>query len=72
MTQPHEWIEASKETPAQWAKGVLYRGSGEGRHKVKLEDGRELFAWWKDGGWSVERLKPHLKVAYWKRPVIIA
>ncbi len=64
------WITASEQTPAQWGKENHW-GNGEGRHKVKLVDGREIFTWWKDGQWSVERLKPHLKVELWERPVII-
>lgn len=73
MTSPEpQWVDASKETPAQWAKGYAYRNGGEARHRVKLVDGREIFTWWKDGQWSVERLKPHLKVAYWERPIYIA
>lgn len=67
----HKWITASKETPDQWAKGCSYK-QAEGRHKVRLVDGREIYSWWKDGQWSVERLKPHLKVAEWERPVYFA
>lgn len=66
-----DWIDATKETPTQWAAGH-WRGKGEGRHKVKLQDGREINSWWKDDQWSVERLKPNLKVAFWERPVIRA
>lgn len=66
----HIWITASEQTPTQWAKEAHW-GNGEGRHKVKLADGREIYAWWKDGQWSVERLMPHLKVELWERPVII-
>jgi hypothetical protein len=64
------WIDAGKQTPAQWAKENHW-GNGEGRHRVKLQDEREIYSWWQNGQWSVERLMPHLKVAYWKRPVII-
>jgi hypothetical protein len=63
----HKWITASEQTPDQWAKER--RRSGEGRHKVKLVDGREIFTWWQNGQWSVERLKPNLKVELWERPV---
>jgi hypothetical protein len=66
-----EWIDVSKQTPPGWAK-EWHWGNGEGRHRVRLQDGREIYTWWKDNQWSVERLKPHLKVAYWKRPVLIA
>lgn len=68
------WIAADI-NPTQWAKQTswvprLRPGCDlEGRFKVKLEDGREIFTWWKDGQWSVERLKPHLKVTQWERPV---
>jgi hypothetical protein len=71
------WI-AAETNPTQWAKqenGVPRLRPGcdlEGRFKVKLADGREIFSWWQDGQWSVERLKPNLKVAFWERPVWIA
>jgi hypothetical protein len=67
----HEWITASKENPDQWGKSYP-KGWSETRHRVKLDDGREIHSWWKDGQWSVERLMPHLKVELWERPVIIA
>jgi hypothetical protein len=69
----HKWITASEQTPDQWA--VERWGKGElvnGRIRVKLVDGRQIYTWWKDGQWSVERLKPHLKVELWERPVFIA
>lgn len=69
---PSQWIDASKENPDQWSKESGFGFSGEGRHRVRLQDGREIFTWWYNGQWSVERLKPHLKVAFWRRPVIIA
>jgi len=66
-----KWITASEENPDQWGTG--YRKEwAETWHKVRLADGREIYSWWKDGQWSVERLKPHLKVVEWERPVIIA
>jgi hypothetical protein len=66
-----KWITASEENPDQWSRG--YRKEwAQTRHKVRLADGREIYSWWKDGQWSVERLKPHLKVVEWERPVIIA
>lgn len=71
------WISAAT-NPTQWANQTSWvprLRSGcdlEGRFKVKLEDGREIFTWWKDGQWSVERLKPNLKVAFWEQPVWIA
>lgn len=66
----NDWVDVSKQTPAQWG-AENHWGNGDGRHRVKLEDGREIYTWWENGQWSVERLKPHLKVAYWKRPKII-
>lgn len=57
----HKWITADKESPNQWGMG--YRKEwAETRHKVRLADGQ----------WSIERLKPHLKVVEWERPIIIA
>jgi hypothetical protein len=65
------WIDA-KETPTQWAATQSFLRAGtklEGRYKVKLQDGREIYTWWQDDQWSCERLKPNLKVAYWVMPV---
>ena len=67
----HKWISADKENPDQWGKNYPCAWV-EARHRVKLADGREIYSWWKDGQWSVERLMPHLKVVEWERPVIIA
>lgn len=67
----HKWITASKQTPDQWGKHYS-RQWVETRHRVRLADGREIYSWWKDGQWSVERLMPHLRVVEWERPVIIA
>jgi hypothetical protein len=67
----HKWITVADQTPDQWAKGCTYKHA-EGRHKVRLADGREIYSWWKDGEWPVERLMPHLKVVEWERPVFIA
>lgn len=70
---PGQWIDATKQNPDQWA-GEQWGGEQRinGHIKIRLHDGREIYTWWKDGQWSVERIKPHLKVAFWERPKIIA
>jgi hypothetical protein len=72
------YIGTDEYNPTTWAQTCWLRGRKleswkagklESRYRVKLKDGREIFSWWQDGQWSVERLKPHLKVASWKMPV---
>jgi hypothetical protein len=69
------WIDANEMSPSQWAdkQSIFKKGVKlEGRFKVKLADGRQIYATWEGDKWSVERLKPNLKVAYWVEPVFIA
>jgi hypothetical protein len=61
--------------PNQWAATQHFIRADakiDGRFKVRLADGREIYSTWENDQWSVERLKPHLKVASWVRPVFIA
>jgi hypothetical protein len=68
------WKSAVDYNPTQWAKQNGYTKPGliSGFFRVRLEDGREINTRWDSRGWYVERLKPHLKVAQWQVPVIIA
>ncbi len=69
------WITAIEMNPTEWGrKQSFFRADAtlEGRYKVRLEDGREIYSTWENGYWSVERLKPALKVASWRRPIIRA
>jgi len=73
--QKTNWINVNEMLPNAWAQKTPYLSLHcvkDLRFKVKLADGRLLFTWWEGSGWSIERLKPHLKVTHWVAPIIKA
>lgn len=67
------WINSQDQSPDEWARNQPYISCAiEGRLKVKLQDGRIIYSTWAAGKWSVERLKPRLKVVQWLMPVFKA
>ena len=65
------FISAIDCNPSQWGKDHGYNMEGS-IFRVRFEDNREIHSRWVNGGWSCERLKPHLKVKEWKAPILVA